>query len=421
MIITCSKLITSDNESETSDDSAVVISRGVIKTVGPSKKISQRFRGHRVLRLNDAVLMPGLINTHTHLELPPLLSQIKSRTFSGWILGLIRAKKLLDDKDYSSSARENIKSLIRNGTTTAGEICSHDISPALLKASGLRAVVFREIINMGPDGNGRKSTTFKFPTPYERHSGLLTKGLSPHSPYTVSEAVLRSIKRVSLERNIRLAMHIAESKDEIKLMQRNQSGLEKLYEFAGWDLDWAPRGATAFEYLRRIGFLPSGLLAVHAVQVTDEDIALIKKSKISVAHCPRSNEKIRVGTMPLKKFLDAGIHVGLGTDSLASVPNLNMWDEMRYAHKIHKKDGVTAEDIFKLATIGGAKALGLDKEIGTLEPGKKADLIAVPLPKKDTGDLYSDLLRETKSCIMTMVNGKILYREGQGSEGRGPV
>jgi cytosine/adenosine deaminase-related metal-dependent hydrolase len=113
--------------------------------------------------------------------------------------------------------------------------------------------------------------------------------------------------------------------------------------------------------------------------------------------------------------------VGLGTDSLASVPNLNMWDEMRYARKIHKKDGVTAEDIFKLATIGGAKALGLDKEIGTLEPGKKADLIAVPLPKKDTGDLYSDLLRETKSCIMTMVNGKILYREGQGSEGRGPV
>jgi cytosine/adenosine deaminase-related metal-dependent hydrolase len=344
-----------------------------------------------------------------------LLPQIKSRTFADWILGLIRAKRLLDNKDYSSSTRANINALIRTGTTTVGEICSHDISPALLKASGLRAVVFREIINMGPVGNRRESSMFKFPTPYERHSGLFTGGLSPHSPYTVSEAVLRSIKRYSQDRNIRLAMHIAESKDEITLMQRNQSGLEKLYEFAGWDLDWAPKGATAFEYLRRIGFLTSGLLAVHAVQVTDKDIGVIKKAKVSVAHCPRSNEELRVGTMPLKKLLAAGIRVGLGTDSLASVSNLNMWDEMRYAHKIHKKDGVTAEDIFKLATIGGAEALGLDPEIGTLEPGKKADIIAVPLPKKNTGDLCSDLLRETKSCIMNMVGGKILYRKGQGS------
>jgi cytosine/adenosine deaminase-related metal-dependent hydrolase len=206
-------------------------------------------------------------------------------------------------------------------------------------------------------------------------------------------------------------MHIAESKDEIKLLQRKKSGLEKIYEFAKWDLDWAPRGASSFEYLNRIGFLSSDLLAVHAVQVTDKDIDLIKKSKTSVAHCPRSNKELGVGKMPLKKFLDAGITVGLGTDSLASVPNLNMWDEMRYAYQIHRRDGVSPEDIFKLATIGGAKALGLGKEIGTLEPGKRADMIAVPLPKKNTGNLYSDLLRETKSCIMTMVNGKILYRE----------
>lgn len=115
--------------------------------------------------------------------------------------------------------------------------------------------------------------------------------------------------------------------------------------------------------------------------------------------------------MPLKKFLDAGITVGLGTDSLASSPSLNMWDEMRYAWQIHRRDGITARDIFNLATIGGANALGMDKEIGTIEPGKKADLIAVSVPKKNTGDIYSDLLRETKSCIMSMVNGKIIYSD----------
>jgi cytosine/adenosine deaminase-related metal-dependent hydrolase len=209
-------------------------------------------------------------------------------------------------------------------------------------------------------------------------------------------------------------MHIAESKDEIRLLQRKKSGLEKLYQFVGWDLDWAPTGCSSFEYLNRIGFLSANLLAVHAVQVSDEDIALMMKNKVSVAHCPRSNKGLGVGRMPVKKFLDAGVTVGLGTDSLASVPTLNMWDEMRYAYRIHRRDGISAEDIFRLSTIGGAKALGLDKAIGSLEPGKKADFIAVPLPKKNTGDLYSDLLRETKSCIMSVVNGKILFREGHG-------
>jgi 5-methylthioadenosine/S-adenosylhomocysteine deaminase len=209
-------------------------------------------------------------------------------------------------------------------------------------------------------------------------------------------------------------MHIAESKDEIKLLQRKKSGLEKLYRFANWDLAWAPTGSSSFEYLDRIGFLSPDLLAVHAVQVDDHDINLLKKSGASVAHCPRSNKKLRVGRMPLKKFLDAGITVGLGTDSLASVPTLNMWDEMRYAYRIHRRNGISAEDILRIATVGGAKALGLAKEIGTIEPGKKADIIAVPLPKINTGNIYNDLLRETKSCIMTMVNGKILYREVQG-------
>jgi 5-methylthioadenosine/S-adenosylhomocysteine deaminase len=204
---------------------------------------------------------------------------------------------------------------------------------------------------------------------------------------------------------------VAESKEEIRLLQRKKSELEKLYQLAGWDLAGAPKGSSSFEYLNRIGVLSSNLLTVHAVQVTDKDIRLIKKTKTSVAHCPRSNKATGVGRMPLKKFLDAGITVGLGTDSLASSPSINMWDEMRYAFQIHKKDGITAEAIFRLATIGGAKALGMDKELGTLEPGKKADIIAVPLPKKNTGDFYSDLLRETKSSIMTMVDGKVLYED----------
>ena len=353
--------------------------------------------------------MPGLVNVHAHLELPFLRNSIRANSFSEWVLNLIQAKKGLKQSDYVLSSKGNINALIQTGTTTVGEICTHGISPILLKKSGLRTVVYNEIIRM--DDTEGKSSGFTVQSSGQRQSSLLQRGLSPHSPYTVSEKVLREVAAMAVRNDFKLAIHAAESKDELRLLQRKKSGLEQLYQFAHWDLSLAPRASSSFEFLNRIGLLSPRLLAVHAVQVTDQDIILIKKTKVSVAHCPRSNKELGVGKMPLKKFLNKGITVGLGTDSLASVSTLNMWDEMRYAYRIHRQDGISAEDIFRIATVGGAKALGWDKEIGTLEPGKKADIIAVPLPKKNTGDLYSDLLRETKSCIMTMVNGKILHQK----------
>jgi cytosine/adenosine deaminase-related metal-dependent hydrolase len=388
---------------------AVVSSNNVILAAGPLSLMIRKYPSHRVYSLQNSVLMPGLVNLHTHLELPPLLESIRARSLPDWVLNLIFAKKNLSQQDFTRAASDNINDLIRSGTTSAGEICTHGASPSLLKQSGLRAVVFREIISMGP-----LSSEFKVQSSTSPNSGILRNGISPHSPYTVSQAVLLRVRDIARKRGLQLAMHIAESKDEIKLLRRQKSRIEKLYLFANWDLAWAPKGSSSFAYLDNIGFLSPDLLAVHAVQVDDHDIDLIKKSGSSVAHCPRSNKELGVGRMPLKMFLDAGITVGLGTDSLASVRTLNLWDEMRYAYRIHRRDGISAEDIFRVATIGGAKALGLNKDIGTIEPGKKADIIVVPLPKKNTGNLYNDLLRETKSCIMNMVNGKILYREGQG-------
>lgn len=402
MIITHLKIITCTKNPAPIEDGAVVITNGIIEAVGPSAIIMSKFRHHPIVNLPNAVLLPGLLNIHAHLELPKLLESIQAHTFSEWVLNLIQAKKKLSHDDYTSSVIENISTLIQTGTTTVGEICTHGESPAILKKSGMRAIVYREIIEMRPEAKCLLSN--------KTDSALMEYGLSPHAPYTVSEKILRKITKYAPERQIKLSMHVAESKDEIKLLQQKKGGLEKLYQFAHWDLDLAPKGSTSIDFLHKIGLLSPLLLAVHAVQVTDKDVQLIKKSRTSVAHCPRSNKELGVGSMPLKRLLDAGVTVGLGTDSLASVPSLNMWDEMRYAYRIHRRDGITPLEIFKLATISGAKALGLDKKIGTLEPGKKADIIAVPLPKKNTGDLYSDLLRETKSCIMTMVNGKILFR-----------
>lgn len=408
MILIAAKSLAFPSSNTLTDNNAVVFQSGIIVAAGPADKIAIKYPRHRIFHLNNAVLMPGLVNLHTHLELPPLLETVRGASFVDWIMNLILAKKDLGTQDYRAAVRTNINTLIRTGTTMVGEICTHGKSPALLKRSGLRAVVFNEVIDMRPSVLGHRPWK---PAASHSASGLVKFGLSPHTPYTVSEPLLSAIDQFSKKTGIRLAMHVAESKDEVNLLQGRKSGLRELYRLAGWDLASAPRGTSSFQYLQRIGFLSSALLAVHCVQVTDEDIRQIKRSGTSVAHCPRSNEETRVGRMPLKKFLDANIHVGLGTDSLASSPSVNMWDEMRYAHLIHRRDGISAEDIFRLATIGGAKALGLDKDIGTIEPGKKADIIAVPLPKKNTGDIYSDLLRETNSCIMSVVDGKILWKE----------
>jgi cytosine/adenosine deaminase-related metal-dependent hydrolase len=409
MILTSSKLITCTPRSDVIDQGAVVIKKGIIRAVGQLGNLARRYTDKKIIHLQNAVLMPGLVNVHTHLELPSLLDTVRSKTFADWVLNLIRAKKKLTNKKYSAATQNNISVLIQTGTTTVGEICTQGISPDKLRQSGLRAVVFYEIIDMGPCGSRRETRIFSFS---HRDTALVHYGLSPHAPYTVSEAVMCVIRKEAQKKVIPIAMHVAESKDEIRLLQRKKSGLEKLYRFAGWHLDCAPIGSSSFEFLNRIGFLSPHILAVHAVQVTDNDIGLIKSNKISIAHGPRSNRETSVGKMPLKMFLDAGIAVGLGTDSLASSPNLNLWDEMRYAYRIHRHDGLTPRNIILLGTSGGARTLGMDDIIGSLAPGMKADVIAVALPSKNTGDIYSDLLRETKSCIMTMTNGKILFQKG---------
>jgi 5-methylthioadenosine/S-adenosylhomocysteine deaminase len=399
-------------------DGAVVIQRGKILAVGPEDRIRRRYKDRRTVPLSNTVLLPGLVNVHTHLELPPLLNAVRAKAFPDWVMNLIMAKKSLIDDDYRAAAQRNVGTLVKTGTTTVGEICTHNVSPRVLKKSGLRAVVYHEIISMGP--STERGTAFRLPILHSalrlpksarnRPSSLITHGLSPHAPYTVSKEALLAIKTFAQRNKISLAMHVAESKDEIMLLGRRPGGFDRLYRFAGWELDRAPRAHSPFGYLNSLGVLGRDFMAVHAVQASKDDIALLRRSRASVAHCPRSNRETGVGTMKLRKFIDAGIPVGLGTDSLASSPSLSLWDEMRAALMIHRKSRVTAEELLRIATIGGAGVLGIASATGTIAPGKRADLIAIPMPKKDTGDLYYDLLRETESSIMTMVNGKILHK-----------
>lgn len=401
MLIIAEKVLTMGRR-KTPNANAIVIRGTRIAAVGHSSSLKKRFPRDRTLDLGPAVLMPGLVNTHAHLELP-VLTGINASGYAQWVLNLLRAKRGLRRHDYRRAAERNVQALVATGTTTVGEICTHGASPSAIRRGGIRAVVYHELIAMAPGilpaiPRGLSS------------SGLIVHGLSPHSAHTVSEAVLGFIGAEARKRELTLCMHVAESADEGLLLRGRKSGLDRIFHTAGWQRDWAPQARSSVAYLDRLKVLSKRFLAVHAVHIDAADIELLKRSGSSVAHCPRSNNALRVGTLRLRRLLDAGITVGLGTDSLASVPSLSLWDEMRFAYREHRPAGISARDILSLATTGGAAALGMSREIGTLEPGKKADIIALPPPRRRTGDLYSDLLRETKNSTMTMVNGAILHR-----------
>lgn len=404
MIFTAPFIITMEGARPIICNGGVAVRGSRIVGCGAIEELTNAFRRYRRFRLQNAVLLPGLVNSHTHLELPPLLEQIRAPSFPEWVLNLIQAKKSLNRMDYEAAAEKNIKTLIETGTTTVGEICTHGVSPALLFKMGIRSVVFHEIIHMGPVARGHQAWLSKS----RRPGCILRDGLSPHTPYTVSADMLRRINQIARKKRLSISMHVSESIDEVRLMQGRKSGFEKLYELAGWDTGLAPRADSPIRYLSRLGLLNRRFLAVHAVMIDNHDISILKKAGVSIAHCPRSNRETHAGKMPLNGLMEAGINIGLGTDSLASSPSLSMWDEMRYCLKLHRRAGISPVKVLEMATISGARALGLEREAGSISVGKKADIIAVPLPGRSSGDLYEDLLRETGYCIMSMINGKIV-------------
>ncbi len=411
IILKAAFILTMDSRRPLLKDGAIAIKAGAIACVGRHKAVASRFPGFRKIEFQNAVLLPGLVNVHTHLELPPLMDIIRASSFPEWLLNLIRAKRALRPDDYRNAVMRNVEAALITGTTTVGEICTHDISPGVLRQSGMRAVVFHEIIDMGMGAGGGKSVAL---ARLKRSGKLIKYGISPHSPYTVCRPVLEEIKELAEKRKMPVSMHLAESRDERRLLMGRRSGLHALYGLAGWDPAFAAVAASPVKYIDSFGMLGPRFLAVHAVAIDEEDIAVLRKRRAGVAHCPRSNTETKVGRMPLGKLIRSGIEIGLGTDSLASSPSLSMWDEMRHALKVHRNDGITSEDILRIATIGGARALGLGKDTGSISPGKKADVIAVPLPGKCTGDLYHDLLRETEYCIISMVEGSMVkWAEGR--------
>lgn len=346
--------------------------------------------------LGEALLMPGLVNAHTHLELTLLRGLMDGLPFREWIVQLQRAKtERMTRERYLEAALLGIEEGLRAGITTYGDTCDSGVALEAMRTMGVRGIMYQEVFCPSPDpgqvSRAAAALDAKLAALEPLESDLQRLGISPHAPYTCSDPLLTLAARSRRP----IAIHVAESEDESLLIRDGAGAFASPLRARG--IPVAARARSPIELLRKQGILdarPAPLL-VHCVQLDAPDIRAIAGSGASVAHCPISNARLGHGVAPLLELLDAGVAVGLGSDSMASNDRMHILEEARaavLAQRVRSRtpDALCPERALELATIGGARALGLADRIGSLEPGKDADLAAFPLPAaSDSADPLS--------------------------------
>ena len=363
---------------------AVAVDGDRISYVGPA----DRAPGGRVLDLGDAALMPGLVNVHTHLELTPLRHLLEGLDFAQWIRTLthLRRTGLSDPADVELGVRVGIAEGLLRGITTYADT-SDTGAPVMraMTAMGVRGVVYKEVFGPDPKQCATSLALLRAAVLELRTiaTDMVRVGVSPHAPYSASKDLFGAVAEFAIADRLPMAVHLAESAFEEDLVVRGEGPYAD--NWRGRDID--PAGAHArssVELLHEAGALRARPLIIHAVRVDAADIALLKANDCAVAHCPVSNARFGHGIAPLHELLDAGIRVGIGTDSVASNNRMDVLDESRVAHLMactreRSWSALPAARALFMATTGGAAALGLFDGSGTLAPGAPADLCAFPL------------------------------------------
>jgi cytosine/adenosine deaminase-related metal-dependent hydrolase len=485
---------------------AVVVRGGRIVEVGHAARLRREHWAERVLEYPGCVLLPGLVNTHTHLEYSAFRGLIQSSGFSRWMLALLNARRRLNSDDYSASALWGAYDCVRSGVTCIADTTYEGWvvgggAPAPPgggppPAAGRRARVYVEVFGLddarlpfamhhfeerleklraelepvagkpeelpGRAGGHRDhAAAVEFGgwsesdrLVQEEDEGLdarprlVEDGVSPHAPYTVSARLYREAARIARRAGLRLATHLAESQAEVDLLTGRKSAITRVYQAANmWTgQSWVAPSMRPVQYLAQTGALGPDTLAIHTVQADAYDIATLAATGAAVAHCPRSNLRLQCGAAPVAELMAAGVVVGLGTDSLASNDSLDMFAEMRAALAVSRARGaaeiagagattedaiggspglvLTADVVLRMATLDGARALGWHELVGSLEPGKRADVIAVsmpvyaaPSPDDSGGDVASTLVEAATAddVRMTMIDGKVMFDRKEGT------
>ncbi|MDH3492788.1 MAG: amidohydrolase family protein [Acidobacteriota bacterium] len=407
---------------------AVCFRQGLIAAVGSARAIIEDFPEEEVLDFGDSAIVPGFVNCHTHLELTAFRGQLDKYDddFCRWLIEITKLRREYDAADQIElSARLGAAEAASSGVTTIGDIGRVGTAGvAALNAVGLRGIVFQET-EFSPSGLTAKEDFRKLVEKFEVLAGSckshVAAGLSPHAPYTVSRELFELITGYSIDNDVLMSIHAAESAEEAELMTKGTGAIaELLFKDSSY---WKTPHLSTVAYLQEIGVLDAAPLLAHCIGVSAEEVAMIAESGTKIAHCPKSNSKFGHGAAPLGEFLEHGITVGIGTDSMASNNICDMLEEARFAGLISRVRGgqhaiVSPELLFWSMTMGGASALGLECEIGSLEPGKQADLVIISIDgiaQVPVNDIYSTLIFSTSASSVTsvLVGGDVVYKDGK--------
>lgn len=407
-ILNCRWVIPIEPYNTLHENYAIIIHNGLIVDLLPQEKVSELYSSHNSIDLNKHAVLPGFINAHTHSPMIYFKGLADDLPLMDWLNNYIwpTERKWLGPEFIQSSTQFAIAEMLKNGTTCFNE---HYFFPEIIaeavQATKIRACIGATIINFETVWSKNEEDGFeKFQGFYNKYKDkpLLTFSLAPHSPYGTTDKILSKIAAFSEKYNLPIHMHVHET--EVEVME----SLEKY-------------GKRPLRRLYDLGLLSKRLQCVHMTQVNSEDFELLELTKANIIHCPESNLKLASGYCPVQKLLENNINVALGTDSAASNNNLDMIGEMRTAALLGKvvaasATALNAVDVLRMATINGAKALGLEDKIGSIEKGKSADITAINLHHLNTQPIYNPISQIVYAASNTQITdvwvaGKQLLKE----------
>ena len=366
-------------------DAAVAFSRGRILQVGSATKVISDFSGAVIEDLGDTLLLPGLINSHVHLELSAMSRGQPPASFSSWLLGLIPAAPsdpAALQESVSRGVAIGVAQCQKFGVCTVGDISRQcGITRRLLMNGPLRVVSFGEVQAMA-QRRALLEERIAAAVDEQYQTEHLRVAISPHAPYSIEAAGFRQCLEIARRRGLSLATHLAESSSEAEFLAGHRGEFRGLWDALGaWD-DAVPRFAGGpIRFAADLGLLDFPALLAHVNYCDDEEMKLLAAGRASVVYCPRTHEFFGHPPHRLRDMLAAGVNVAVGTDSCASSPDLNLVDDLRRVHS--QFPGMTPPEIWQLATTRAARALRLEEQIGTLSPGKSADFVAFPVASLD--------------------------------------
>jgi 5-methylthioadenosine/S-adenosylhomocysteine deaminase len=401
-------IVTMDGGRRVIEDGAVVISGGRIKAVGTRAELEAKYTASEMIDATGKVVIPGLINGHTHVPMTLFRGLADDLDLQEWLTKYIfpAEAKNVTEEFVRVGTRLGLAEMIRGGTTTYCDMYYFEdaIADETAKA-GVRGVLGETIIDFPVADNKTHEEAMayseRFVKKWQGHA-LITPALAPHAPYTVSEEHLKAIRALSDRLRAPLVIHVSETQREVDDITKSKN-------------------APPVAYLDRIGFLNERVIAAHMVFPTAEEIGILKRQNVGIIHNPQSNMKLASGVAPVPRMLADDMRLGLGTDGAASNNDLSMWEEMDTAAKLHKvfaRDPkvVSAQEAFEMATIRGARALHMEREIGSLEAGKRADLVIVnlgDLSQTPLYNIYSNLIYATKAADVhtVVIEGRVVMRD----------